>query len=91
MQKHDVSETVATMIHNFMDEYGPRLSKALIQNISGEAARSELDTLAEPLKKLIFSQPKAKTWLSDALLSDTVASQNVGLLDKRMWLQKIIK
>ena len=91
MQKHDVPETVATMIRNAMDEYGPKLSQALVQNIGGEAARSELDTLAEPLKRLISTQPKAKTWLSDALFSDTFPSKTVGPADKRMWLQKIIK
>ena len=91
MQKHDVSETVAMMMFNINNEYGPKLSKALIHNIGGDAARSELDTLAEPLKRLVSAQPKAKMWLSDALFSDTFPSTNVGPADKRMWLQKVIK
>jgi hypothetical protein len=91
VQKHDVSETVGMMTRNAMDEYGPKLSQALVRNIGGEAARSELDTLADPLKKLISAQPKAKAWLSDALFSDTFPSQNVGPVDKRMWIQKIMK
>ncbi len=91
MQKYDVSETVETMTRNVMDQYGPKLSQALVQNLGGEAARSELDTLAEPLKRLVSAQPKAKTWLSDALFSDAFPSQIVGPPDKRMWLQKIVK
>ncbi len=91
MQKYDVPETVEMMTRNVLDEYGPKLSQALVRNLGGEAARSELDTLAEPLKKLISAQPKAKTWLLDALFSDTFPSQNVGPVEKRMWLQKIMK
>lgn len=91
MQKHDVSENVEIMMRNAMDEYGPKLSYALVRNIGGEAARSELDTLANPLKNLTSAQPKAKAWLSDALFSDTFPSRNVGPADKRMWIQKIMK
>ena len=91
MQKHDVSETVKMMIRNAMDEYGLALSLALVQNFGGGAARSELDTLAEPLKRLISAQPKAKAWLSEALSSDSFPSQNVSPADKRLWLQKITK
>lgn len=72
-------------------QYGPQLSYVLVRNIGGEAARSELDALAEPLKKLIFAQPQAKTWLSNALSSKDFPSQKVGSTEKRMWLQKIVK
>ena len=72
-------------------QYGPQLCHFLIRNIGGEAARSELDVLAEPLKKLISAQPQAKMWLSNALGSEDFPSQKVGSTEKRMWLQKIIK
>ena len=72
-------------------QYGPQLCNILVRNIGGEAARSELDVLAEPLKKLIFAQSQAKMWLSNALSSEDFPSQKVGSTEKRMWLQKIIK
>ncbi len=72
-------------------QYGPQLCSLLVRYIGGEAARSELDVLAEPLKKLIFAQPQAKMWLSNALSSEDFPSQKVGSTEKRVWLQKIIK
>lgn len=72
-------------------QYGPPLCHILVRNIGGEAARSELDFLAEPLKKLIFAQPQAKLWLSNALSSEDFPSQKVGTTEKRVWLQKILK
>ena len=79
------------MTRNVMSEYGPKLTHAMVQNFGGEAARSELDTLAEPLKRLVAAQPMAKTWLSEALFNETFPSQKVGPTDKRMWLQKIMR
>lgn len=74
-----------------MRQYGPGLSLALIVNIGGEAARSELDILAEPLKKMVKSQARAKGWLDDALGSEVFPSKIVTPAEKRIWLQKIIK
>ncbi|KAI4213709.1 MAG: hypothetical protein LQ351_003675 [Letrouitia transgressa] len=75
----------------FFWEYGPRFCHALIQEIGGEASRSELDTLAEPLKKMVFAQVSAKAWLSNALLSNDFPSQKIGDNEKRLWLEKIMK
>ena len=79
------------MVDGVMMEYGPLLSQALMRNIGGEAARSELDVIANPLKKMIFKHPGSKTWLNQALFSDTFPSQTVGPEEKRIWLQKVIK
>ena len=73
-----------------IQQYGPRLCHIIVRNVGGEAARSELDLLAEPLKKLVFAQPQAKIWLSNALSSEDFPSQKVGSTEKRIWLQKII-
>lgn len=72
-------------------QYGQQLCYILVRSIGGGAARSELDVLAEPLKRLIFAQPQAKMWLSNALSSEDFPSQKVGSTEKRVWLQKIIK
>lgn len=73
-----------------MQVYGPQLCHALVRNISGEAARSELDMLSLPLKKLVFAEPQAKAWLSDALESNSFVSDRVDLTTRRLWLQKIL-
>ncbi|KAL9072773.1 MAG: hypothetical protein Q9161_003314 [Pseudevernia consocians] len=90
IQKYEVSGDVAMFVAAVTQQYGPQLCYLLVRNIGGEAARSELDVLAEPLKKLIFAQPQAKTWLSNALSSEDFPSQKVGTTEKRVWLQKII-
>ena len=74
-----------------MKQYGPRLCHILVRQIGGEAARSELDVFAEPLKRLVVAQLHAKQWLASALDSDGFPSKKVGPTEKRMWLQKIMK
>ena len=74
-----------------MQNYGLGLTRALMQGIGGEAARSELDTLSDPLKKMIHKQLRAKQWLTDALICDDSKSQAVSDMDKRAWIQKVVK
>ena len=85
-----MSEDVTMFVAAVTQQYGPQLCHLLVRRIGGEAARSELDILSEPLKKLIFAQPQAKMWLSNALSSEDFPSQKVGPSEKRMWLQKIM-
>jgi len=67
------------------------LAQALIYNISGHAARSELDKLSEPLKKLVVRQINAKSWFGAALLDANFPSDKVSDKDKQIFLQKIMK
>ncbi|KAL6712789.1 member of the karyopherin-beta [Lecanora helva] len=90
MRRHEVSEEIADLLRITTSRYGPPLCQILVRKIAGEASRSELDSLAEPLKKTVFNQPPAKLWLSEALNADTFPSQKVGPLEKRMWLHKIM-
>lgn len=92
IQKHELpSGDLQTKLTIVLHEFGPQLAHILVRNIAGEAARSELDMLAEPLKKLVFAQPNAKAWLQDALMSATFPSPKVGESEKRVWLQRIMK
>jgi len=91
VQKHDVPDPTVRWVDAVMAKYGPQVCHILVQNIGGQAARSELDTLAEPLKKLVFAQRQAKKWLSDALDDPSFPSDKVGPTEKRVWLQKIMK
>ncbi|TKA77503.1 hypothetical protein B0A49_00793 [Cryomyces minteri] len=74
-----------------IQHFGLLLSTALVRQIGGDAARSELDFLAEPLKKLIFRQPLAKDWLEAALCgAEFPPSARVGLAEKRRFLQMVV-
>ncbi|KAK4190430.1 putative importin [Podospora australis] len=63
--------TLATQISNAMSHLGPLVTQTLINNIGGNAARSELDRLSEPLKKLVTSQVQAQAWLERALMAES--------------------
>ncbi|KAI9807313.1 MAG: hypothetical protein M1833_000056 [Piccolia ochrophora] len=78
-------------IDSIMQHIGPHLAEALIMNIGGEASRSELDTLSEPLKKMVVKQVRSKVWLDAALSQEQFPSTNVTTTEKRAFLQKIIK
>ncbi|KAL2156546.1 hypothetical protein VTH82DRAFT_1291 [Thermothelomyces myriococcoides] len=59
----DLKQTIATA----MTHLGPIVTRSLVRNIGGHAARSELDKLCEPLKKLIINCAAAQRWLQAAL------------------------
>ncbi|KAK7934986.1 hypothetical protein PG985_000481 [Apiospora marii] len=76
-------------IEGAMNQFGPTLAQSLIQNIGGNAARSELDKLSDPLKKLVFQNVHARQWLEAALNDDSFPSDKVTLADRSMFLKKI--
>ncbi|KAL8710953.1 MAG: hypothetical protein Q9220_004552 [cf. Caloplaca sp. 1 TL-2023] len=86
-----VSAHVHSMVSDILEQYGPQATAAIVNNIAGEAARSELERLAEPLRKMVFAQPKAKQWLSSALFSNAFPSSKVGSAEKKFWLQQVMK
>lgn len=77
-------------INAAMEHLGPLISQTLIQNIGGNAARSELDKLSDPLKKLVTSQVRSKQWLEQALFDPSFPGQQVGNDEKSTFLRKII-
>lgn len=82
---------VQASISGAMEHLGPLIARSLVRNIGGEAMRSELDKLSEPLKKLVVQQVRAQAWLEAALLAPDFPSDKVGLQEKRAFLKKIIK
>jgi hypothetical protein len=84
-------EPLQGSINNAIQHLGPMLAQALIYNIGGHAARSELDKLSEPVKKLVVRQVHVKAWLQAALLDPSFPSDKVSDKDKQLFLQKIIK
>ncbi|KAL2259043.1 hypothetical protein VTK26DRAFT_7407 [Humicola hyalothermophila] len=58
--------------HAALTHLGPLLARSLVYNIGGHAARSELDRLCEPLKKLVTLRPEASAWLEAALADEAL-------------------
>jgi hypothetical protein len=73
-----------------MAHLGPLLTQTLVQNIGGNAARSELEKVSDPLKKLVTNQPRAQAWLEQALFDASFPSMQVTREDKVIFLKKII-
>jgi hypothetical protein len=67
------------------------LAQALVYNIGGHAARSELDKLSEPVKKLVVRQVHSKNWFEAALFDINFPSDKVTVKDRAVFLQKIMK
>ncbi|KAF2172762.1 hypothetical protein M409DRAFT_16727 [Zasmidium cellare ATCC 36951] len=86
-------ETVITRAGHVISAYGPALSQALINQITGRAQRSELDQLCEPLKALTTNRAPTKAWLEAALFSESlppIANGSVGDADKRRFVQQVV-
>jgi hypothetical protein len=74
-----------------MEHLGPLLAQSLMQNIGGNAARSELDKLCEPLKKFVVQRPQAQAWLDQALQDASFPSSKVSAEEKALFLKRIIR
>jgi len=79
------------LIETALQQLGPLIAQALIHNIGGNAARSELDRISDPLKKLVTRQVRSKIWLEAALLDDGFPSDKVTTKDKIIFLQKVMR
>ncbi|KAK4249639.1 hypothetical protein C7999DRAFT_39301 [Corynascus novoguineensis] len=62
----DLKQTISSA----MAHLGPLIARSLVRNVGGHAARSELDKLCEPLKKLVSNCVGAQGWLHAALFAD---------------------
>ncbi|KAK5988739.1 Importin beta-like protein [Cladobotryum mycophilum] len=76
-------------IKQAMSMLGPLLSQSLARNFGGNASRSELDRLSEPLKKLV-RYPKAKEWLQSGLNHTSFPSSLVTPDQKTLFVKKVI-
>jgi hypothetical protein len=74
-----------------MTTLGPMLCLALARNISGQASRSELDRLSDPVKKLASHYPQAKQWLETAITDPSLSESSLKLETKLMLVKKVIR
>lgn len=63
----------------------------MTRNIGGSAARSELEKLCDPLKKLVSHHAKAKSWVEQGLFDPTFPAQHISDRDRTVFLKKIIR
>lgn len=87
----NLSPPLQTSIDEILAHFGPLLAEALVYNITGNAARSELDKVSDPLKKLVVRQVKSKSWLENALFRNDPQGGALKEGDKRAFLQRIIR
>ncbi|GFP60513.1 importin beta-like protein kap111 [Trichoderma asperellum] len=73
-----------------MDTLGPLLAQSLARNIGGNALRSELDRLSEPLRKLVVNYPMSREWLQSGLDHPSFPSQRVAPEQKSLFVKKVI-
>ncbi|KAI1812852.1 armadillo-type protein [Poronia punctata] len=81
---------VQTTLNDALAHFGPRLSHSLMQNIGGRASRSDLDKLADPLKKLIVQHVHASKWLEAALNDASFPSDKVTTEEKALFVKKLV-
>ena len=74
-----------------MNTLGPLLCQTLMRNIGGNASRSELDRLCEPLKRLVVRYPSAKHWLEAGLNDISFPSTKVSSEEKSLLVKKLIR
>ena len=78
-------------IEQAVAQLGPAVSRCLMKGIGGDASRSELDKLSDPLKKLVTSHVAAPSWLEAALLDPLFPGTRLSLEEKTRFLKKIIR
>jgi hypothetical protein len=81
-----------------MTHLGPLLARSLVRNFAGHAARSELDKLCEPLKKLVATRVEAQAWLQLALADEAGgggvfpagAGERVPEGERGAWVRRVV-
>ncbi|KAL2753843.1 hypothetical protein ACRALDRAFT_1043928 [Sodiomyces alcalophilus JCM 7366] len=82
--------SVQALAEEALTQLGPSLALSLIRGIGGNAARSELDKLCEPLKKLVSRHAKANVWLANALFDHTFPAYKLSQTERSVFLKKVI-
>ncbi|KAI9147908.1 Importin beta-like protein kap111 [Paramyrothecium foliicola] len=88
LRTEDIGQQASTQ--QALETLGPLLCQSLARNIGGNASRSELDKLAEPLKKLVSRHSAARDWLEASLSHPSFPSNKVTSEQKTMFVKKII-
>lgn len=79
-------------ITTIITHFSPLLASSLLHQISGQAQRSELDSLCKPLRAFIFGIPNAKKYLEDAVaqMDNEATNGPVDKNERRIFLVKLV-
>lgn len=86
-----MDESLQTTISLASSHLGPVLARSLIRNVGGNAARSELDKLCEPLKKLVSNHAGSRAWIEESLYDPTFPGHHLSHEERGIFLKKIIR
>ncbi|KAM7199107.1 Armadillo-type fold [Naviculisporaceae sp. PSN 640] len=82
-----INQLIATAMENRL---GPLVAQTLVDNVGGDAYRSEIVKVGEPLRKLIMNHVHAQQWLQAALFREDFPATNIGADAKMLFLKKIV-
>ncbi|KYK55909.1 Armadillo-type fold protein [Drechmeria coniospora] len=83
-------ESLQQAVKTSMKTLGPPLVLSLSKNIGGNASRSELDKLSEPVKKLVIRYTGAKEWLQSGLGHPSFPSDKISPEQKALFVERVI-
>ncbi|KAA8911147.1 armadillo-type protein [Sphaerosporella brunnea] len=86
----DESPEVQAAVDSITAGCSPRLVEKLCWSLGGGCQRSEVDSIAEPLRKLVTRHVRCKSWLTEALKPAGFPTANVNEKDKRLFVEKIM-
>lgn len=89
-QTAPISQDVQQQMNQIMEMYGPRFVACLMRQIGGQAQRSDLDFLCEPLKALLLHQRNVQKWLQEGIASDSLQNPNVSSDDRQKFLRQLV-
>lgn len=91
MSLRSTDESLQSTISLASSHLGPTLTQTLVRSVGGNASRSELDKLSEPLKKLVSNHASARAWIEQSLYDPSFPGHHLSHEDRALFLKKIIR
>ncbi|KAL8922875.1 MAG: hypothetical protein Q9172_003381 [Xanthocarpia lactea] len=89
--RYDLKADVHVLVDSILVQYGPQVTQAIINNIGGDAARSELENWTNPLRQMVSTEVRSRQWISEALSSPTFPSSKVDDAQKKLFLEQVMQ
>ncbi|KAE9984149.1 hypothetical protein EG327_005230 [Venturia inaequalis] len=82
-------KTTSPHLDEVITYFGPTLAHNLINQVSGNATRTDLDWFTEPLRSFIRRDVQTKKWIEAALTAADFPAPNVGMDVRRKFLKAL--
>ncbi|KAL8913434.1 MAG: hypothetical protein Q9171_001727 [Xanthocarpia ochracea] len=89
--RYDLKADVQELVDSILAQYGPQVTQAIINNIGGDAARSELENWTNPLRQMVSTEVRSRQWISEALSSRNFPSTKVDDAQKKLFLEQVMQ